>query len=93
MQVLNLTQATIAEMLSSTNTHDTHPGVPTSEAAYAQGLIVVPDANYSLYGVSGIYYSGAQGARQIQGIAAAGLWSEAYYTASSSSRLAVREGG
>ncbi|PRW44385.1 beta-lactamase transpeptidase [Chlorella sorokiniana] len=57
-QVLNLTQDTVRDMLTSTNAHEALPGVPPSEVAFAQGVVVKPNASYSLYGVSALFYSG-----------------------------------
>lgn len=57
-QVLNLTQDTVREMLASTNQHEMVPGVPPSQLAFAQGIVVKPNSSYSLYGVSALYYSG-----------------------------------
>lgn len=58
-QVLNLTRDTVREMLTSTNEHEALPGVPPSEVAFAQGVLVKPNSSYSLYGVSALFYSGA----------------------------------
>ncbi|KAL4448131.1 hypothetical protein ABPG75_005350 [Micractinium tetrahymenae] len=55
---LNLTQATVREMLHSTNNASAIGGIPTSTVAYAQGIIVKPDRKYKPYGVLAVFYSG-----------------------------------
>lgn len=56
--MLNLTQDTVREMLTSTNANEALAGVPPDQVAFAQGVLVKPNASYSLYGVSGLIYSG-----------------------------------
>lgn len=45
-------------MLTSTNVNQALPGAPPSEVAFAQGVLVRPNASYELYGVSALFYSG-----------------------------------
>ncbi|KAL4449381.1 hypothetical protein ABPG77_007025 [Micractinium sp. CCAP 211/92] len=55
---LNLTRATVREMLHATNNASAIGGIPTSTVAFAQGIIVKPNRKYKPYGVSAVLYSG-----------------------------------
>lgn len=62
LQVVGLSRGTVREMLTSTNKHPALGDIPATDVAFAQGVIVKPNDSYSLYNVSGLFYSGAPGA-------------------------------